>query len=88
MELNFLIYYYLGGIKTLTLRYTDLKYEVFQEICQTVQKTLPHYKENPYIKEILSEMDQLQIALIDQNISREEFQQAMNLVYGDMLENK
>lgn len=88
MELNFLIHYYLGGIKTLTLRYTDLKYEVFQEICRTVQKTIPHYKENPYIKEILSEMDQLQIALIDQNISREEFQQAMNLVYGHMLENK
>lgn len=85
MELNFLIYYYLGGVKMLALRYTDLKYEVFQDICRTVQKTIPHYKTNPYIKQVLSDMDQLQIALIDQNISREEFQQAIKLVYGDIL---
>ncbi len=88
MELNFLIYYYLGGIKMLILRYTDLKYDVFQEICQTVQKIIPHYKENPYIKQILSDMDQLQIALIDQNISREEFEQVINLLSRDALEKK
>lgn len=69
----------------LILRYTDLKYDVFQEICQTVQKIIPHYKENPYIKQILSDMDQLQIALIDQNITREEFEQVINLLSRDAL---
>ncbi len=73
MELNFLIHYYLGGLRMLILRYDDIKYEVFQEMCQTVQKTIPSYKENPYIKDVLSEVDQLQIALIQQDISRKEF---------------
>ena len=71
-ELNFLIYYYLDGIKMMALCYTDLKYQKFQELCQTVQNVIPNYKENLYINEILSELDQLQIALIDQNITKED----------------
>ena len=88
MELNFLIYYYLGGVRMLILRYEDLKYEVFQEMCRVVQKTIPYYKKNPYLKEVLSEIDQLQIALIDQNISREEFVQVIHLLQGKILEEK
>ena len=82
-ELNFLIYYYLDGIKMMALCYTDLKYQKFQELCQTVQNVIPNYKENLYINEILSELDQLQIALIDQNITKEDFAQLINVLRGD-----
>lgn len=82
MELNFLIYYYLGGLKMLALRYTDLKYEEYQEMCRTVMCTVPEYKTNPYLTQVLDDVQQLQIALIDQNISREEFAQVVNLLRG------
>lgn len=82
MELNFLIYYYLGGLKMLALRYHDLKYEEYQDMCRTVMQTTPEYKTNPYLKQVLDGMQQLQIALIDQDISREEFEQVVNLLRG------
>ncbi len=83
MELNFLIFYYLGGLKVLALRYTDLKYQDYQEMCRVVQKTVPGYKENPYLLQVLDELQQLQIALIDQEISREEFAQVVSLLRGE-----
>lgn len=82
MELNFLIYYYLGGLKMLALRYTGLKYEEYQEMCRTVMQIVPEYKSNPYLAQVLDDMQQLQIALIDQDISREEFAQVVNLIRG------
>lgn len=85
MELNFLIFYYLGGLKVLALRYTDLKYQEYQQICQVVQKTVPAYKSNPYLAQVLDELQQLQIALIDQEISREEFRQVVRLLRGEAL---
>lgn len=83
MELNFLIYYYLGGLKMLALRYTDLKYREYRDMCAVVRQTVPEYKTNPYITQVLDDMQQLQIALIDQNISREEFAQMVNLLRGE-----
>ena len=47
-----------------------------------MREIISQYRENPYIKEILSEMEQLEIALIGQNISQEEFAQVMNLLRG------
>lgn len=82
MEINFLIYYYLGGLKMLALRYSDLKYEEFQKMCETVKSTVPNYKTNPYIPKVLDSMKQLQIALIDKNISEEEFAQVINMLRG------
>lgn len=82
MELNFLIYYYLGGLKMLALRYHDLKYEEYRDMCRTVMQTVPEYKTNPYLKQVLDDMQQLEVALIDQNISREEFAQVVNLLRG------
>lgn len=86
MELNFLIHYYLGGVRMLVLRFEDLKYEIFQKMCTTVMETVPNYKENPYVKEILSEIDQLQIALIDQDISRAQFADVTELLRGKIAE--
>lgn len=82
MELNFLIYYYLGGLKMLALRYSDLKYEEFRKMCETVRKTVPEYRTNPYLSQVLDDMKQLQIALIDKDISKEEFAQMMSLLRG------
>ncbi len=82
MELNFLIYYYLGGLKMLALRYSNLKYEEYQDMCRKVMQTVPEYKTNPYLTQVLSDIQQLEIALIDQDISREEFAQVVNLLKG------
>lgn len=82
MELNFLIYYYLGGLKMLALRYSDLKYQEYQDMCRTVMQTVPEYKTNPYLGQVLDNMQQLEIALMDQDISREEFAQVVNLLRG------
>ena len=81
-ELNFLVHYYLNGLKMMALCYSELKYQEFQEICQRVREIVPRYRENPYITEILSEMEQLEIALIGQDISQEEFGQVMRLLRG------
>ena len=83
MELNFLVFYYLGGLKALALRFTELKYLEYQEMCKMVRKTVPEYKSNPYLTQVLDPMQQLQIALIDQNISKEEFAQVVSLLRGD-----
>lgn len=81
-ELNFIIHYYLNGLKMMALCYSELKYGEFKVICQRVREIVPQYRENPYIKEILSEMEQLEIALIGQDISQEEFAQVMKLLRG------
>ncbi len=84
MELNFLIYYYLGGMKVLALRYTDLRYQEYRQMCETVRQTVPEYKTNPYLSQVLDDMRQLQVALIDQDISREQFAQAVKLLRGEV----
>ena len=83
MELNFLIYYYLGGMKMLALRYTELKYGEYQKMCETVRQTVPEYKTNPYLTQVLDDMQQLEIALIEQDISREQFARVMELLRGN-----
>lgn len=88
MELNFLVYYYLGGLKVLALRYTKLKYEEYQNMCKTVQRIVPEYKTNPYLGQVFNEQQQLQIALIDQDISRGEFAQVVHLLKGEVLEQE
>lgn len=82
MELNFLIYYYLGGLKMLALRHTDLKYGEYQKMCETVRQTVPEYKTNPYLTQVLDDMQQLEIALIEQDISQKEFAQVLELLRG------
>lgn len=83
MELNFLVYFYLNGIKMMAICYSDVKYREFQEICKVVLKTIPNYKDNPYIPQILSDMEQLQISLIDKNITKEEFSQVVSILQGE-----
>lgn len=80
IELNFLIYYYLGGLKVLALRYTDLKYKEYRLMCKTVMDMVPEYKDNPYLAQVLDDMQRLQISLIDQDISEEEFAQVVDLL--------
>ena len=82
MELNFLIYYYLGGLKMLALRHTDLKYGEYQKMCETVRQTVPEYKTNPYLTQVLDDMQQLEIALIEQDISQKELAQVLELLRG------
>ncbi len=84
MELNFLVYFYLGGLKMLALRYSDLKYQEYRNMCAIVRKTIPNYRNNIYIKQVLDEKSQLQVALIEQNISELEFAQLVNLIRGNV----
>ncbi len=51
-------------------------------MCETVRQTVPEYKTNPYLSQVLDDMRQLQVALIDQEISREQFAQAVKLLRG------
>lgn len=85
MELNFLVYFYLNGIKMMAICYSDVKYKEFQEICKVVLKTIPNYKDNPYIQQILPDMEQLQISLIDKNITKEEFSQVVSILQGEKI---
>ena len=85
MELNFLIHFYLNGIKMMVICYSDVKYKEFQEICKVVLKTIPNYKDNPYIQQILPDMEQLQISLIDKNITKEEFSQVVSILQGEKI---
>lgn len=80
LELNFLVHFYLNGIKMLAICYEQPEYQQFWEICATVQKTIPEYKSNPYISKVLDDMCQLQIALIDKNLTKEEFAQVVAML--------
>lgn len=80
MEINFLIYYYLGGLKMLALRYTKLQYSAYQKMCQEVREIIPEYKKNPYLTQILDPMQQLQVELIDKDITEAEFAQIVKII--------
>lgn len=71
-------------MKVLALRYTDLRYQEYRQMCETVRQTVPEYKTNPYLSQVLDDMRQLQVALIDQDISREQFAQAVKLLRGEV----
>ena len=64
----------------LALRYSDLKYQEYRNMCAIVRKAIPNYRNNIYIKQVLDEKSQLQIALIEQNISELEFAQIVDII--------
>lgn len=80
LELNFLVHYFLNGIRMLAICYKHPTLDQFQTICDGVKTTIPDYQSNPYIQDVLDDMCQLQIALIDKNISESEFDSLIALL--------
>ena len=71
LECNFLLETYLGYIKVLFLRFSQIPYEHFLVLKQEVLARIPDYRKNPYISTAFTPVNQILLELLVTNVTRE-----------------
>ncbi len=72
LEYQFLTLCYLGAMKMISLRFTQIPYDFFLTLKEETLKIVPDYHGNPYIKDYITEMNQLLLQLLDLPISKQD----------------
>ena len=85
VEYDFLLTYYIAGIKLLAHRFDEVPYDVFYEMQNTVQTLIPNYRENKYVQRDAKEIYKLLFGLIDQKVEQKEIDQMLAIVRETML---
>lgn len=82
-ELQFLRLYFLNTLNILFTRFTVIPSEIFYEMQKTVKIYFPHYKNNPYISERLSESECYMLSLIEVKCTQDQLEEiAINYRHG------
>lgn len=79
VEYDFLLTYYIAGIKLLAHRFDAVLYEVFYEMQNTIRALIPEYKKNKYLNRDAGEMYKLLITLIDQPLKEADIDQVLEM---------
>lgn len=74
LEYTFLTLCYLAGLKIISLRFTELPYDFFLRLKEETLKRVPDYHANPYIKDYVTEFNQVLLQLLDYPIQAAELQ--------------
>ena len=74
LEYTFLTLCYLAGLKIISLRFTELPYDFFLQLKEETLKRVPDYHANPYIKDYVTEFNQVLLQLLDYPIGEAELQ--------------
>lgn len=69
LEYQFLTLCYLASMKMISLRLTHIPYDFFTELKEETLKRVPNYHDNPYIKDYVTELNQMLLHLLDLPIS-------------------
>lgn len=72
VEYDFLLTYYIAGIKMLAQRFDVVPYEVFYEMQKTVKLLVPDYKKNKYLNRDAKEVYKLLLGLVETSLSEQE----------------
>ena len=80
MEYQFLTLCYLAAMKMISLRLTHVPYDFFLELKDETLKRVPDYHSNPYIKDYVTELNQVLLQLLDLPISEQDLNAVCNAV--------
>ena len=80
MEYQFLTLCYLAAMKMISLRLTHVPYDFFLELKDETLKRVPDYHSNPYIKDYVTELNQVLLRLLDLPISEQDLNAVCNAV--------
>lgn len=69
LSCNFLLDCYLGYLKVLFLRFSQVPYSHFLKLKEEVLCRIPEYRRNPYLASCMTPLHQILLELLDRNIS-------------------
>lgn len=72
LECNFLLDAYLGYLKVLFLRFSQIPYANFLTLKEEVLSRVPDYRKNPYISTAFTPLNQILLELLDISVSEDE----------------
>lgn len=72
MEYQFLMLCYLASMKMIVQRLTMVPYSFFLELRTETLSRVPDYHSNPYVREYVTELDQVLLQLLDFSISEQD----------------
>ena len=78
MEYQFLTLCYLAAMKIISLRFTEPPYDFFLELKEETLKRIPDYHANPYIKDYVTEMNQILLQLLNLPVSEQDLNAVCN----------
>lgn len=80
VKYDFLLTYYIAGMKMLALRFDETPYEMVYELQKTTKELVPDYRENKYVKRDAKEIYRLLFDLLDKELSREDIDNLCNVI--------
>jgi hypothetical protein len=80
LEYQFLTLCYLAAMKMLSLRLTEIPYDFFLKLKEETLKRVPDYHQNPYIKDYVTEMNQILLQLLELPIGEAELNEVCKAV--------
>lgn len=80
VEYLFLTLCYLVAMKMISLRMTEVPYDFFLELKEETLKRIPDYRANPYIKDYVTEMNQMLLQLLFLPISEQDLNAVCDVV--------
>lgn len=80
VEYQFLTLCYLVAMKIISLRLKKAPYNFFLELKEETLKRIPDYRANPYIKDYVTEMNQMLLQLLDLPISEQDLIAVCNVI--------
>ena len=72
LEYQFLTLCYLAAMKMMSLRLTHVPYNFFLELKEETLMRVPNYHDNPYIKDYITEFNQMLLRLLDLPVSEQD----------------
>ena len=80
VEYQFLTLCYLAAMKMISLRLTEVPYDFFLELKEETLKRVPDYHSNPYIKDYVTELNQMLLQLLDLPIGEQDLNAVCNAI--------
>lgn len=80
VEYDFLLTYYIAGIKLLAHRFDKIPYDIFYEMQNTVRVLVPDYKENIFVIRDAKEIYKLLFELVEKSLSERDIDEILETV--------
>lgn len=80
LEYQFLTLCYLAAMKMISLRLTEVPYDFFLKLKAETLNRVPDYHSNPYVKDYVTELNQMLLHLLDLPISEQDLNAVCNAI--------
>ncbi len=85
LEFDYLMNYYIMGVKILALRFSEFPCEKFWHMQNDINEKFPDWRNNPYLVSHTSDFQKIQFELLKSNLTKEELEAAadsIRIYYG------